>query len=284
MRRINWPAIVLALLLATILIVAILTTPLRYTSGFRNVRATTSTEESYGPDPQQVATVIRPASGDGKTVIFLHGGGWAAGGRGSLQAEAATWAANGWVSVNVSYRLGVGQDDGKLILADVLAVLAKYRAKAYVDPARIVVYGESAGGHLATWLGSYKGAQIKALIALSPVSSISGAIAAGLAPGAPANVFHLGERASLYFGYSVGTTDAHRYLDRVQHALVAVSTDEWVDPDIHGRPFCAALTTRCRLLEYPGDLHAGALADAHPELLTYARQWADNQVGAAAKR
>ena len=120
-----------------------------------------------------------------------------------------------------------------------------------------MVYGESAGGHLATWLGSKQGAQVKAIIALSPVSSVSGAITAGQAPGAPDNVRNLGARAQSFFGYSVGTTDAHRYLDRVQHALIAVSTDEWVDPDIHGRAFCAALAARCRLMEYSGPLPAG---------------------------
>lgn len=249
---------------------------------FAAKRATvTSVVEAYGADPLQVVTVTRNTAATGRqpTVIFLHGGGWNAGGRGSLDAEAHRFADNGWVSVNVSYRLGVAKDDGKLILADVLAVLAKYRAKAYVDPAKIIVYGESAGGHLATWLGAFKGAQIAGTVAISPVSSISNAITAGLEPGAPDNVRNLGARASLYFGYSVGTTDADRYVGRAQAMLLIGSANEWVSWDIHGAQLCALLGARCTSTVYPGTLHAGALVDAQLGLVPAALAWANGRVG-----
>lgn len=237
------------------------------------------TEESYGTDPLQVVTVSRRPSGiTGKTVIFLHGGGWTTGGRGSLEAEAAEWAKTNWVVINASYRLGTldgVHGDGAAIEADVLAVLTKYRAKSYVDPDQVIVYGESAGGHLATWLGSKYGPQVKGVIALSPVSSVPGAVTAGQAPGAAANVVALGQKAEEFFDYSYGTTDWHRYGDRVQHAAVAISTDEWVDPDIHGRVFCTALTTRCTLFEFPGTAHAGTIADQQPQLLVDLRHLAD---------
>jgi len=279
-------------LLAVMLVIAAVgaaCTPSHYGSDFRNVasvRKSTviSTVESYGSDPLQVVTLTRDmaVTSPRKLVILLHGGGWTTGGRGSLVDEAAMYAADGWVVVNVSYRVGVADGipgDGKYILADVETVLNKYRAKPYVDPGKVLVYGESAGGQLSTWLGAKDGAKVKALVALSPVSSISGAIGAGLVPGAAANVVALGAKAGEFFGYSVGTTDWHRYGDRVQHAAVALSTDEWVDPNIHGRVFCAALTNRCHLFEFPGDLHAGALAAAHPELVTGLMHWADTQVG-----
>ena len=276
----------LALIMGAIVGLATTTTPLHYDDGFVNVAARTvnTTQESYGPDPLQVVTLRRPAGATGKTVIFLHGGGWNAGGRGSLEAEAAEWAKTGWVSINVSYRLGViggPVDDGKAILADVATVLNTYRAKPYVDPDKVVVYGESAGGHLAEWAGSFYGAKVKAFVAISPVSSIAGAITAGEAPGAPDKVASLGSRAREFFGYSVGTTDSHRYLSRVQHAMIVISTSEWVDPDIHGRVTCTALGEQCELLEYPGDLHAGALVDAHTtEIWRATRHWADLMLAA----
>lgn len=245
----------------------------------------TQTTETYGADPLQVVTLRRDVSNPNptKTVIFLHGGGWNAGGRGSLEAEATEWAKTGWVTINVSYRLGViggAPDDGKLILQDVYTVLQKYRAKSYVDPNNIVVYGESAGGHLATWAGSKYGAQVKAIVALSPVDSVQGAITAGETPGAPSKVVNLGSRAREFFGYSVGTTDSHRYLSRVQHAavVIGVNPNEWVDPDIHGRAFCDALANRCELTETDGGLHAGAIADAFPQVLVDLRHWADRQL------
>ena len=268
----------MSLLIAALIAVATLAS-----SGPATARAAvtvTVTEESYGADPLQVVTIKRntSATAPGKTVIFIHGGGWNAGGRGSLDAEATEWAKTGWVVINMSYRLGKVEGDGRLILDDVATVLNTYRLRPYVDPARIVVYGESAGGHLAEWAGSYYGSKVAAYVAISPVSSISAAITAGQAPGAPDNVRNLGARAQLFFGYSVGTTDDHRYRDRVQSALIAGSSNEWVDLNIHGRPACTDLGSRCTLLEYPGTLHAGALIDANPQLAIDARHWADRQL------
>lgn len=236
-------------------------------------RGASVTEVSYGPDPLQVVTVGRPTAPTGKAVLFLHGGGWSAGGRGSLKPEAEEWRNTGWIVVNASYRLGTGLDSGRDILADALTVLQLTRALPGVDPTKVIVYGESAGGHLATWLGSKYGPQVAGIIAISPVSSIQGAITAAGTPGAAGNVVELGRKAQLFFGYSVGTTDAHRYVDRVQHAVVVISTDEWVDPDIHGRVFADA--TGCELIEYPGTLHAGHLIDAHPDLAVTLRHRAD---------
>jgi acetyl esterase/lipase len=246
--------------------------------------AVTVAEVAYGPDPLQVVTISRKVTAvPGKTVIFYHGGGWTTGGRGSLEAEAAEWAKTGWVAINASYRLGVldgTPDDGKAILADTYAVLQLVRSLPYVDPTRVVVYGESAGGHLATWVGSKYGPQVAAIIALSPVSSTVGAAELGQAPGAAANVVALGQKAAEFFSYSYGTTDAHRYVDRVQAARVVVGSDpdEWVDPDVHGRAFCAAVGDRCTLTEVPGGLHAGKIIDAHPELAVELRHWADQQL------
>ncbi len=161
-----------------------------------------------------------------------------------MRQEAAEWARTGWVSINVGYRLGAVDGrlgDGKAILADVEAVLARYRTQPYVDPSKIVVYGESAGGHLATWLGAYRGDQIAATIAISPVTSISGAIAAAEVTGTSSNVRATGGAAREFFGYSPASTSPQAYLDRAKNMFIAFGADDWLDPDIHGRALCTNL-------------------------------------------
>lgn len=273
-----------------VMIAALVLTSAASSTPHADAKARTSvtvTEQAYGPDPLQVVTISRPANPTGKAVLFLHGGGWTTGGRGSLATEAADWSNTGWVAVNASYRLGVldgAPDDGKRILADAYAALHLTRSLPGVDPDKVIVYGESAGGHLATWLGAKYGPQVAGVVAFSPVVSPAGAAAAGEEPGAAGNVVALGRKAAEFFSYSYGTTSARRYLDRVQAAYVVISTGEWVDPDIHGRPFCEALADRCTLVEYPGTAHAGKIVDQNPDAARDARHAADRMLMLAAAR
>jgi acetyl esterase/lipase len=89
------------------------------------------------------------------TLVYMHGGFWVAGTKeGSLMAI-MPWLEMGWNVVNVEYRLG------KVALApaaveDCLCALRfiSNQAKQYnIDVNKIVVTGESAGGHLALALG-----------------------------------------------------------------------------------------------------------------------------------
>lgn len=262
--------------LAVVLTLAGGTTPAHATPA-RRAAVITTTEESYGPDPLQVVTIRRHTSSPSKTVFFIHGGGWNAGGRGSVNDLAIGWAAHGWTTINVSYRLGVldgTPDDGKHIIGDVETVLAEYRAASYVDPTRIVLYGESAGAHLATLVGAVKGSQVAATIGISPIPSTGAAIA----DTSSAKAISLGDRAREFFGYSTGTTSAGRYVDRAGPMFLVWSEDEWVTPAGQGVKLCAQLGARCTSTVYPGDLHGGAIVDAHPEVVDAARLWADRMV------
>jgi acetyl esterase/lipase len=97
----------------------------------------------------------RGATSPQPTVIYMHGGFWVAGTKeGSLMAL-VPWLEMGWNVVNVEYRLGrvavapAAVEDCLCALRYVAA-----QAKAYnVDTSRLVVTGESAGGHLALALG-----------------------------------------------------------------------------------------------------------------------------------
>jgi acetyl esterase/lipase len=97
----------------------------------------------------------RDASGPQPTLIFIHGGGWVQGSKEQSVLSIVPWLEMGWNVVNVEYRLG------RVALApaaveDCLCALrfVAAQAKTYdIDVNRIVVSGESAGGHLALTTG-----------------------------------------------------------------------------------------------------------------------------------
>ena len=89
------------------------------------------------------------------TIIFMHGGFWAAGTKEASLMSLMPWFEMGWNVVNVEYRLA------RVALApaaveDCLCALryVAAQAKMYnIDVNRLVVTGESAGGHLALTTG-----------------------------------------------------------------------------------------------------------------------------------
>jgi acetyl esterase/lipase len=97
----------------------------------------------------------REAGGPRPTLIFFHGGGWVQGSKEQSILSLMPWFEMGWNVVNVEYRLG------RVALApaaveDCLCALkfVAAQAKTYdIDPAKLVVMGESAGGHLALTTG-----------------------------------------------------------------------------------------------------------------------------------
>jgi acetyl esterase/lipase len=92
------------------------------------------------------------------TVVYLHGGGWEAG---HHRAAMMPWlnpllAAHGFVTASVQYRLSTKAPFPAQI-HDVKAAIRWLRAAAEtygIDPDRIGVWGDSAGGHLAALLGT----------------------------------------------------------------------------------------------------------------------------------
>lgn len=101
--------------------------------------------------------VYQPA-GDGPfpAVIVVHGGGWESGDRTMERPLAKRLAAEGFVAVPVSYRLGSA---GRFphALHDLKAAVRWLRAHARehaIDPEVIGAVGGSAGGHLVALLGA----------------------------------------------------------------------------------------------------------------------------------
>jgi len=84
-------------------------------------------------------------------VVFVHGGGWTGGHPFQQVRYAAAFAAAGYVTALVSYRLA-GEALWPAALADVHAATRWVRANAATlgaDPDRVALAGDSAGGHLA---------------------------------------------------------------------------------------------------------------------------------------
>lgn len=93
------------------------------------------------------------------TLVYMHGGFWVAGAKETALTALMPWLEMGWNVVNVEYRLGVATDPTTLAPAAVddcfcaLRFVSALPANYNIDKSRIVVTGESAGGHLALSMG-----------------------------------------------------------------------------------------------------------------------------------
>ncbi|NHN37891.1 alpha/beta hydrolase [Pseudomaricurvus alcaniphilus] len=109
---------------------------------------------------------IPPASyssqGARPLVVYVHGGGWAGGGP-RRSAAYADWpkvlgslAAEGYVVASVAYRFS-GEAPFPAAIQDVKSALRWLRVNAAeyrIDPERVAIWGQSAGGHLAALAGT----------------------------------------------------------------------------------------------------------------------------------
>lgn len=114
--------------------------------------------EYANPDDQHLKlNMARPKNAPGllPAIVCIHGGGFRAGNRDSYNPLLLKLAGKGYVAVSVSYRLAPKYPFPAAIY-DVKAAVRwlKANAPAYqIDPERIGVTGDSAGGHLAQFLG-----------------------------------------------------------------------------------------------------------------------------------
>ena len=97
----------------------------------------------------------RNAAAAQPTLIWIHGGGWVGGTKEQATMWLLPWLEMGWNVVNVEYRLArVSQ--APAAVEDCLCALrwiAAHAAEYKIDPKRLVVSGDSAGGHLALTTG-----------------------------------------------------------------------------------------------------------------------------------
>jgi acetyl esterase/lipase len=93
-------------------------------------------------------------------VVWIHGGGWRAGSKGSA-GPARPMVGRGYAVVDVAYRL-TGEAKHPAQIQDCKAAIRWIRANAGkhgLDPDRIGAWGSSAGGHLVALLGTSGGVE-----------------------------------------------------------------------------------------------------------------------------
>lgn len=114
---------------------------------------------AYDRYPATVLDILRPRAASSRPkpgVVIIHGGGWMGGTKEErLEYAGMQWAGRGFVAASINYRLG-HEAPAPAAVHDVLTATRWFHAHAAkygVDPKRIVVTGESAGGHLALMVG-----------------------------------------------------------------------------------------------------------------------------------
>lgn len=120
------------------------------------------TDVAYGKTAAEKADLYLVPGGNRPALIYIHGGGWAGGDKSSVSWYAERFASENISVININYRL-VKKEDPKTVwpaqLQDVQLAVRWAKANAQrlgIDPNRICAMGDSAGGHLALFLGSLK--------------------------------------------------------------------------------------------------------------------------------
>ncbi|MDJ0323340.1 alpha/beta hydrolase [Cryobacterium sp. PH31-AA6] len=88
--------------------------------------------------------------------IYFHGGGWTSGDKAPLTKYCASQAADGMIVVNANYRMATSFQLKHMLedANDVLDWVARNIERFGGDPTRIVLGGDSAGGHIAALLAA----------------------------------------------------------------------------------------------------------------------------------
>ena len=97
----------------------------------------------------------RGGGGPFPTLIYIHGGGWVNGAKEGALGSIMPYLEMGWNVVNVEYRLN-RVSPAPAAVEDCLCALrwiGTNAAKYSIDPKKLVVTGDSAGGHLALTTG-----------------------------------------------------------------------------------------------------------------------------------
>lgn len=200
-------------------------------------------------------------------VLFIHGGGWGSGNPDQWFPQCRYFALRGLVGVSVQYRLKSDTTTITECVTDCKSAIRYLRRNAGglgIDPDKIVVVGESAGGHLAAALGTIDGydepgedttvsAVPNALVLLNPITDLTTRWGEGL-----------GDKAK-------SLSPLHHISKKTPPTLLIHGDADQVVDLQHSRAFherMIVVGSRSRLIVLPGADHAFAIFKYGPERLT----------------
>lgn len=122
--------------------------------------AFTIRDVAYGPDPAQRLDLHLPVEPHAPVVVYLHAGGWIAGDKADVPDLVLRFVERGYAVASIGYRLAPQHTfpapvhDVKRAVRTLKAYGTEGRA---IDGDRMVLFGTSAGGHLAAFVAATPG-------------------------------------------------------------------------------------------------------------------------------
>ncbi|MGP3977181.1 alpha/beta hydrolase family protein [Streptomyces sp. 8N114] len=182
-------------------------------------------QERYGPHPSQVIDLYGEAAGGGR-VVLLHGGFWREEwDRSHLSPFAAALAGQGIPVALVEYRRVGGGGGWPATVEDIDAALD------HLGATPSVLFGHSAGGHLALWAAARRERAAGRVVVLAPVADLERAHAVRL-NGGVVSAFLGGEDK---VASTLWDADPMRLLPRVPVEILHGTADQEVPIELSRR-------------------------------------------------
>ena len=121
---------------------------------------TTMLDIAYGPDPAHRLDLRLPANADAPVIVYVHSGGWIGGDRSSVPDVVLRFIERGYAVASIDYRLAPEHTfpDPVRDVKRALRWLKDHgRDTGTIDGDRMVLFGTSAGGHLAAFAATTAG-------------------------------------------------------------------------------------------------------------------------------
>jgi acetyl esterase/lipase len=153
--------------------------PLAFASLWKPTMVTTPTRQQEIPgatgDPLTAVLYGTHTASPRPLVVAIHGGSWNSGDPSQLPELYHWLAGRGFAVAAVSYRLTpehrfpAAPDD----IATVVTWLVEHAAELQIDPSQVIMYGRSAGGHLALQHAYRHPSQVAGVVAFYPVTDLT---------------------------------------------------------------------------------------------------------------